>query len=224
MIRRTMLFKLRDGVSNEEAARLEGLIGRTPAEIQGVTRGSLGRNLDPRNLYSHVWDMDLAGPEAVQAYGPHPYHVDTLIPFFSPKSPTGIVEKLDYAYYTSIATGARPIGAQGLIRRVMLFQVSSAATKQQVSEVEERMMELPKRVSTIVNWALNRTTDDRMPNPWTHVFELEFADKAGLDVYSKDSFHLDVVAPYFRPDSATRVVDAISIGWYQAEAPFIVPD
>ncbi len=224
MIRRTMMFKIRDDVSAQETARLEELVRRTPGEIEGVTRGSLGRNLDPRKPYTHVWDMDLTGPDAVQAYGPHPYHVDTLIPFFSPKSPTGMVESLDYAYYSPLATGSRPIGSQSLIRRVMFFQVSGEASDEQVAEVEERMLELPKRIPAIVNWSLNRTTDDRMPNPWTHVFELEFADTAGLEVYSKDAFHLDVVAPYFRPDSPTRAVDRISIGWYQADAPFIVPD
>jgi len=224
MIRRTMFFKTRDAATPGQVARLEQLVRATPQHIAGITRVSLGRDLDPRQLYTHVWDMDCKGPEVVQAYGPHPYHMETLMPVFSPRSPTGVVEKLDYAYYKPVASGARPIKDQGFIRRVMFFQMRSSATPEQVKTIEELLLELPKKVPAIGNWALNKTTGDRMPNPWTHVWELEFADLPGLDVYSKDRFHLDVVAPYFRPDSPKRVVEQINIAWYQAEAPLIARD
>ncbi|MBI3743594.1 MAG: Dabb family protein [Chloroflexi bacterium] len=223
MIRRTMFFKVRDDAKPDQVAKLEDLVRGCTKEIPGVKRLSLGRDLDPRKLYTHVWDMDFATNEAVMGYGPHAYHMNTLMPYFNRNSPTGVVEKLDYAYYKPVSVGTRPLN-KGLIRRVMFFQMMPTASKAQIAEVEGKVLEMPKKIPAIANWALARATEHRMPNPWTHVWELEFADQAGLDAYGKDRFHHDVVAPYFRPDSATRVVQAINIAWYKTDMPLIARD
>ncbi len=224
MVRRTMFFKVKDAATPQQVAHLEQLVRDTPKHIDGIVRVSLGRDMSPRKLWSHVWDMDCRGPEAVKAYGPHPYHMETLMPVFSPRSLTAVVEKLDFVYYQPVSAGARQTGPKPLLRRVMFFQMRPAATPAGTQALEALMLELPKKVPAIANWALNRATTDRTPGVWTHGWELEFAGQAGLDVYSKDRFHLDVVAPYFRPDSPKRVVEKIDICWYQTAAPLIARD
>ena len=71
MIRRTMLFTVREDAAAAAVADLESLTRAAAGEIEGVTRIALGRNEAP-GPWSHVWDMDVADVETVRRYGPSP--------------------------------------------------------------------------------------------------------------------------------------------------------
>ena len=91
MIRRTMLFTVREDASAAAVADLESLTRAAVGEIEGVTRIAIGRNEAP-GPWSHVWDMDVADVETVRRYGPSPYHMDVLVPIFNPALGQGLGE------------------------------------------------------------------------------------------------------------------------------------
>lgn len=221
MVRRTFIFKVKDDASADQVKGLETALRDTPDRIPVVLRGSYGKNLGQHGGWTHVWDFDVARLEDNPVYVDHPHHKDVLVPFFSPKSPTCIADKIDYGYYQPLHAGVTQAKGGEVIRRVMFYRIGENASDAQKSELDERLLELPKHVSGITNWALNEVTQSMRPDTWSHVWELEFADDAGLQQYSDDPFHLDEVAPYFRPDSAKRIVDEINIVWYRAAAPMI---
>ena len=139
MIRRTMLFTVREDAAAAAVADLESLTRAAVGEIEGVTRIAIGRNEAP-GPWSHVWDMDVADVETVRRYGPSPYHMDVLVPIFNPASDKALVSKLDYLWYEAIASAAE--GVDDPIRRVMFFQMDESATEAQTAELEEMLQEL----------------------------------------------------------------------------------
>jgi hypothetical protein len=77
-------------------------------------------------------------------------------------------------------------------------------------------------VPSIGNFSLGHVLHEIGPaNKWTHVWELEFADQPAMTLYDKNRYHLEDVAPYFRPGSPKQVVEAIQFAWAQAEKSFI---
>ena len=221
MVRRTFIFKVKDNASAERVQDLETAVRDTPGRIPVVLRGSYGKNLGQRGGWTHVWDFDIAQLEDNPVYVDDPHHKDVLVPLFSPKSQTCIADKIDYGYYQPLHAGVTQARDGEVIRRVMFYRVSENAGDAQKSELEDLLLQLPKHVSGITNWALNEVTLTMRPDTWSHVWELEFADDSGLKQYSDDPFHLDVVAPFFRPDSPKRIVDEINVVWYRAAAPMI---
>ena len=217
MIRRTMLFTMREDASAAAVADLESLTRAAVGEIEGVTRIEVGRNEAP-GPWSHVWDMDVADVETVRRYGPSPYHMDVLVPIFNPASDKALVSKLDYLWYEAIASAAE--GVDDPIRRVMFFQMDESATEAQTAELEEMLQELGGRIDGLPNWALSRRLAEGNRSGWTHCWETEFGGPAGLDAYSKDSFHRETVTPYFL-DPEKKIVSAVALAIYRPGSALI---
>ncbi len=217
MIRRTMLFTVRDDAPAADVDHLEALTRATVGEIEGVARIGLGRNEAP-GPWSHVWDMDVADLETVRRYGPSPYHMDFLVPLYNPASETAVVSRLDYLWYEPIASVAE--GADDPIRRVMFFQMDDAATEAQTTELEDLLQELGRRVDGLPNWAVSRRLSEGNRSGWTHCWETEFDGPAGLKAYSDDVFHRETVTPYFL-DPEKKIVKGAALGIYRPGATLI---
>ena len=217
MIRRTMLFTVREDAAAAAVADLESLTRASVGEIEGVTRIEIGRTT-AQGPWSHVWDMDVADVETVRRYGPSPYHMDMLVPIFNPASDKAVVSKLDYLWYEAITSAAE--GVDDPIRRVMFFQMDESATEAQTAELEEMLQELGARIDGLPNWALSRRLAEGNRSGWTHCWETEFDGPAGLEAYSKNSFHRETVTPYFlNPEK--KIVSAVALAIYRPGSALI---
>ena len=217
MIRRTMLFTVREDAPAADVDHLEALTRATVGEIEGVKRIAVGRN-EAKGPWSHVWDMDVADVETVRRYGPSPYHMDFLVPLYNPAAETAVVSRLDYLWYEPVASAAE--GVDDPIRRVMFFQMAESATEAQTAELEEMLQELGRRVDGLPNWAISRRSSEGNRSGWTHCWETEFDGPAGLDAYSQDTFHRETVTPYFL-DPEKKIVSAAALGIYRPGSALI---
>ena len=217
MIRRTMLFTVREDASAAAVADLESLTRAAVGEIEGATRIAIGRNEAP-GPWSHVWDMDVADVETVRRYGPSPYHMDVLVPIFNPASDKALVSKLDYLWYEAIASAAEGVDDPHPARDVLPNgRVRHRGADRRVGRM---LLELGGRIDGLPNWALSRRLAEGNRSGWTHCWETEFDGPAGLDAYSKDSFHRETVTPHFL-DPEKKIVSAVALAIYRPGSALI---
>lgn len=217
MIRQVGLQKFKADASQERRAAWNAAVGEIERRVPGVTRNSFGRNRMPGQPWDQLWCMEFVDRASVRWFGEHPYHLQDLREGFR-----DILDSIDVLYYDSEAVISKGTAAklQNPIHRVMLFSFDSGTPPSAIEDVEGKMAELPKRIPTIRNWYLARAQDLPGASGWTHVWEQEFEDEAGLGVYGKDSFHVGVVAPYFIPTSAQRIAK-YAAGWHRPAVSFI---
>jgi len=222
MIRRVSYVHFKEGTSPAQAETVLGDVRALPSKVPSIARVQIGANLRANSPISHMWDMEFTGENAVQAYQDHPYHVQKLVPVFGQSAPTRIADKFEPIYYSAYRSGTRSPGMRNLLRRVMAIQVKDGTPKDKVAELEEMLLGLPREAPSIGNFSLGHVLHEYgPPNKWTHVWELEFADQAGMTLYDKNRYHLEDVAPYFRAGGPKQIVEAIQFAWVQTEKSFI---
>lgn len=222
MIKRIMLCHLKDGTPPDVLKKAEGLIKATPKEIPGIMRYVWGPNGRPNTPWTHMWDFEFANADAPGVYRAHQYHTQTLAPWFSAANPTRIFDKYEVSHYSAYRSGVRATGVNKLTRRVMLIQLKEGTPKDKVAEWEEMMLQLPKEVPTIGNFSLGRTLPEfSQTGKWTHVWELEFADAPGMLAYDKNRYHIEDVAPFFKPGGPKQLVEAWHMVWTDIDKSFI---
>lgn len=215
MIRQLGLQKFKAGASENRRAAWDRAVGEIQRAIPGVMRNSFGRNQMQGQSWDQLWCMEFADRAGVQAF--RDYRARKLDDAFA-----DTIESLDLLYHDSEAVISKGASAklQNPIHRLMFFSFDPGTPASTIADVEAKLAELPKRIATIRNWYLARALPLPGASGWTHVWEQEFEDEAGLGVYGKDSFHVGVVAPYFLPTSANRIVK-YAAGWYRPAVSFI---
>lgn len=93
--------------------------------------------------------------------------------------------------------------AAGTVYRTLLLRVQPDTAERIVRQFETDLRRMPKFVNTIRAWQLSRVDRAVGTSRWTHVYEQEFTDAAGL------------LGPYLFHPVHWAVVD----GWFDPERP-----
>ncbi len=106
-----------------------------------------------------------------------------------------------------IAARAVAETAATVVKRTLLLSVRPDAPAASVAALEADLAAMPGHIPAIRSWSLARASGT---GPWTHVWEQEFAERAGLtDDYMRHPFHWAVVDTWFDPQFPDHVVDPV---------------
>jgi Stress responsive A/B Barrel Domain len=95
----------------------------------------------------------------------------------------------------------------GSVYRTLLLAVAPHTPEAHVARFESDLLLMPQFVSTITACALNRPSRTLGTSRWTHVFEQEFTDEAGLlGPYLMHPVHWGLVDRWFDPECPEVVV------------------
>jgi hypothetical protein len=95
---------------------------------------------------------------------------------------------------------------QMTVRHIFLWKVADGSTQQEIVDI---LNTLPEKLPVITGWQLGSHQGDPGENgaPWDGALVTDFDSWAGLDEYSNDPFHLQVVEELLPKFSDRAVVD-----------------
>ncbi|WP_046316878.1 Dabb family protein [Mycobacterium sp. UM_Kg1] len=98
-------------------------------------------------------------------------------------------------------------GRTGTVYRTLLLRVEPETPPQTVARFEAELKSMADYVSTICAWQLSTVGEATGTTAWTHVFEQEFTDVAGLvSPYLMHPIHWAVVDRWFDPETTDVIV------------------
>jgi hypothetical protein len=111
------------------------------------------------------------------------------------------------AYYTTFGDSSAGRKRPG-IWRCLVLAVKQEASREEVRQFEKELLLMPHQVRAIKNWSLGRVVSATGSRTWTHVWEQEFDDLAGLEAeYMYHPVHWGLVDRWFDPECPERIVD-----------------
>lgn len=133
--------------------------------------------------------------------------------------------RIDAVAFRPRATHAPEPGLRG-VKRTLLLRVRPGADPVRVASFERALVAMPEHIAAIRNWALHRSDPALHPTRWTHVWEQEYADAAGLERdYMSHPYHWGVVDGFFDPECPQRVVEPeLAHVYYAAERSVLAWD
>ena len=205
MIRQVALLSLREGVSAEGAAALEGALAGAASAIAPLSHSQVGRHLEGSLCADYTWDACFPGAAPpLEALLAEP----CLAPFFDLARPDAVVAEVDAVRFVPQAAHVPAPGIRDFVKRTLFLRVFDATPDEIRERFEGDLRRMPAYVSTIRNWALSRSDSSVQPTPWTHVFEQEFDDVEGLlGEYMLSPFHWGYIDGWFDPECPQRIVD-----------------
>ena len=104
-------------------------------------------------------------------------------------------------------SGSRNTGRPGTVYRALLLRVLPETEPDTLARFESELLAMPRYVSTMTAWQLSRVTEPIGDRAWTHVFEQEFTDVAGLmGPYLMHPIHWAVVDRWFDPETTDVII------------------
>lgn len=98
-------------------------------------------------------------------------------------------------------------GVPGTVYRTLLLRVQPGTCPDILARFEAELRSMARYVKTIRAWQLSRVTEATGDTEWTHVFEQEFTDAAGLTgPYLMHPIHWAVVDRWFDPETTEVIV------------------
>ncbi len=187
MLRRTMNFKLRPGVTREERGRLERVVSEAAEHIPALHESVIAPNLNEGAGRDYVWEL-LA--EDISAVRTHPYHDNELTPAVH-----AAVEALDVAYTDPMDVQVPEPGLRDVVKVTMLVELRGDLPEETKREYVDGMAAAFAEIPELRNQVLSRAVPTAGPTPiggperWTHVVEQEFAGMEGMADYLKSPAH-----------------------------------
>jgi hypothetical protein len=106
-----------------------------------------------------------------------------------------------------IASGYREL-AGARIKRTLALTVRAGTSEPEVRRFERSLQAMPEHIPEIRSWSLSRVRPEASASPWTHVWEQEYADVAGLRVaYMRSPYHWTGVDRWFDPEMPCSIVE-----------------
>ncbi|WP_327149554.1 Dabb family protein [Nocardia sp. NBC_01329] len=117
------------------------------------------------------------------------------------------VSRIDGADHgPGVGGAAEPRGA-GTVFRTLLLRADPAAPAAALAEFEGDLLRMPRHIPTIRAWRLSRVDRATGSAEWTHVWEQEFTDLAGLSgTYLSHPVHWGLVDRWFDPECPESIV------------------
>ncbi|MEX0663629.1 MAG: Dabb family protein [Acidimicrobiia bacterium] len=104
-----------------------------------------------------------------------------------------------------IGSGARAPRIQDAVKRTLLLKVEESAPLAAVSAFERDLLGMPRHIPAIRNWRLARVGSSE--GGWTHAWEQEYAELAGLrHDYMRSPYHWSVVDGWFDAEDPRSIV------------------
>ncbi len=120
--------------------------------------------------------------------------------------------RLDEIPYQIEHRGVRAERKLDGIWRCLVLAVDPYTSGDAVRQFEADTLLMPGLVSTIGSWSLGRTLMPTGRRAWTHVWEQEFDDVAGLEgEYMTHPVHWGLVDGWFDPECPQRIVDPMLV-------------
>ena len=96
--------------------------------------------------------------------------------------------------------------------RCLVMAVDNGTPASAIRQFERDLLVMPGHVSAIRNWALGDVVAGGGRRRWTHIWEQEFVDIAGLEgEYMTHPVHWGLVDGWFDPECPQRIVDPMLI-------------
>jgi hypothetical protein len=115
------------------------------------------------------------------------------------------ITHIDGVDYRGMPT--RCAGDAGSVYRTLLLRVLPGTENSTVARFEADLRMLTRYVSSITAWQLSRVETAIGTSPWTHVFEQEFTDAAGLmGPYLMHPIHWAHVDRWFDPECPDVII------------------
>jgi len=206
--RETAQLALRDDITPAQRSEFEDILRNEGKNLPGLVLESLGANFAPEYAAGHyTWDLlfpDQATAEAAQRSANWQQRV---LPALDRFCATRHALRLD-----NLAIGLRRPGIANAIKRTAYFRLLPDTTAQQAKQFEHVLLAMPAQIPEILNWRLSRASalpwDNTQSNPWTYVWEQEFASLDDLlGPYMIHPHHWAHVDRWFDPESGAQAVD-----------------
>ncbi|BBY78599.1 stress responsive protein [Mycolicibacterium parafortuitum] len=109
------------------------------------------------------------------------------------------------------------------VYRALLLRVAPGTDAESVSRFEDELRLMTRYVRTITAWQLSRALDPVGDVGWTHVFEQQFTDEAGLmGPYLMHPIHWAVVDRWFDPETTDVIIrDRVCHSFCELPAPIL---
>ncbi len=192
-----------------EAQRLLELLTRVGSSLPGIRSAHAGATL-PRALNGGrlMWRLSFGSEAACSACCHSMLWQTQIAPALGPDRGLSV----DTVQYRADFADSSPGRNREGIWRCLVFSVDHDAAGGDVRRLETDLLLMPRYVSSIRNWSLGRVVSARGRRPWTHVWEQEFDEVAGLEgEYMVHPIHWGLVDGWFDPECPQRIVDPFLI-------------
>lgn len=193
----------------DEADRLATTLAEVGATMEGARGSVAGRTL-PRALNGGdlIWRLTFASENEFWIAVASRHWREKISPLLSPDSVT-VLDRIAYRTTLSdVSAGRRQPG----IWRCLTLAVDAGTPCDQIRQFERDITSMPRHVSTICNWSMGKVISQHGRRQWTHVWEQEFDDLAGLEgEYMMHPIHWGLVDGWFDPECPQRIVDPLLI-------------
>jgi hypothetical protein len=190
------------------ADRLVALLAERGPALPGVKSAAAGRTL-PRALNGGdvLWRLAFGSEQQCwQAYASPGFQ--ELIGAMTPAQGATVDWMVFRADHSDTS---RSQGKTGLWR-CLCMAVEDGTPAPQIRQFERDLLEMPGPVQSIRNWTLGAVVASGGRRRWTHVWEQEFVDVAGLEgEYMVHPVHWGLVDGWFDPECPQRIVDPMLI-------------
>lgn len=206
--RETAQLALRDGVTPEQRAEIEGILREGGADLPGTLGSSLGANFAPEYAAGHyTWDLSYPDRTTADAAQRSATWRESILPALDRYCLTVHALQLD-----TVAAGLRRPGIANAIKRTAYFRLLPGTTAQQAKDFEQVLLAMPAQIPEILNWRLSRASvlpwDTAHCDPWSYIWEQEFASLDHLlGPYMLHPHHWAHVDRWFDPESGVQAVD-----------------
>lgn len=134
------------------------------------------------------------------------------------------VERIEHAAWQSAGGGGRS-PPEGGAYRVALFCANRAPSAERLARFAAETVAMPRYIRSIRSWQLAAACEAGGSRPWTHVWEQEYDELAGLTgTYMMHPYHWGHVDRWFDPEWPEWLVDPVLCHAFCATtAPVIEP-
>ena len=193
------LLHVEGGIDDARHAGIERAVARACEEVEGVRRSHLGRHFPGAvGGGQYTWDVlfDGGDPGAL-----------VRAPSLESLAADGGLRPDTVAFEPRHVDVPEP-GIRDFVKRTLFLRVLPGTPPEVVERFERDMLGMPRHIGAILNWALSRTDTALCPTGWTHVWEQEFRDSAGLERdYMLSPYHWGLIDGWFDPECPQRIVD-----------------
>jgi hypothetical protein len=203
------VLDLAPGASADDAERLAGRLGEAGGKFDGVVNSAAGSTL-PRDIGGGglMWRLVFASEDDYwAASASQAWREYIAAPVEEERAE--VLDSIAYRPTLSDASAGRP--APG-IWRCLVLSVDAGTPAETIARFERDTVLMPRHVSTIRNWSMGQVVARQGRRNWTHVWEQEFDDTAGLEgEYMTHPIHWGLVDGWFDPECPQRIVDPFLI-------------
>ncbi len=204
MFNAVWLITLAEGLSDSERAAIVGGLGDAARGLSGAQRVLFVPTLP--GVYNGgdvIWRSEFADEAAYRASLAGDVWQAGIAPVLAD---CRRIAAVDAAAYPSGLSGGRSPGRG--VYRVALFCANRDPTALRLAQFRDETAAMPRHVRSIRRWQLSTVAAAEGARPWTHVWEQEYDDIAGLmGPYMMHPCHWGQVDRWFDPEFPEWLVD-----------------